>query len=79
MIHELGHSLGIPHLRPDQSEMMQSNGFGCVRYKENVCKIKNKDMEVFLKPYNLRKKRPRVESSGVHYLAHPCYGSAGPC
>ena len=52
MIHELGHGIAIPHIHPDLTDIMQSDGFGCVDYDKNICEFTDADWEKFLGPYN---------------------------
>ncbi len=49
MMHEFGHLLGIPHLEPDETEIMASQGFGCKDggYGE-ICAFTKKDFNAFL-------------------------------
>ena len=54
MIHELGHALGVPHLRPEETQIMTSHGFGegCkYSYETEICDLEPADFEQFLKPY----------------------------
>ncbi len=55
MIHELGHALGIPHLKPGKTEIMLSHGFSCGerRGRDKICKLRDKDFESFLWSYDL--------------------------
>ncbi len=54
MMHELGHALGLSHLRPEQTEIMSSHGFGCGTPGKNdkICELQDADFESFLKPYS---------------------------
>ena len=51
MIHELGHALGITHLPPDETNLMQSQGFGC-DYERKVCSFTLADFDSFLGIYD---------------------------
>ncbi len=54
MMHELGHLLGVPHLEPDDTEIMTSHGFGCeTGGKRKICDLTYKDLRAFsdLYPY----------------------------
>ncbi len=60
MMHELGHLLGVPHLEPDETEIMASQGFGCKDGgKDTICDLTYKDFKVFLKPFP-----PRFSTGG---------------
>ena len=51
LIHEFGHVLGLPHLHPEQTDLMQSLGYGCEPDK-HICNFTDADWEYFLEPYN---------------------------
>ncbi len=56
MMHELGHLLGVPHLEPDDTEIMTSHGFGCeTGGKRKICDLTYKDLRAFsdLYPYTM--------------------------
>ena len=51
MIHELGHALGITHLPPDETNLMQSQGFGC-SFTDKICSFTLADFDSFLGIYD---------------------------
>ena len=54
MMHELGHALGLPHMKGEYSEIMTSHGFGgkCKDQEdERRCDFTDYDFERFLWPY----------------------------
>ena len=60
IIHELGHVLGLPHVRDygnnyqNLSEFMLPAGFGCKEYyRDQICNFTDYDFEAFLKPLAL--------------------------
>ena len=56
IIHELGHALGLPHVKvhgyghnyKNLSEFMLTRGFGCDDYKYNTCDFTDYDFETFI-------------------------------
>ena len=55
MMHELGHALGLPHMKGENSKIMTSNGFGgqCKDQEDKrLCNFTDYDFYRFLKPYN---------------------------
>ena len=81
MIHELGHAIAIPHIHPDLTDIMQSDGFGCFEFEENICEFTDTDWEKFLGPYNpeesykARKEREKKHIEFLHYVNDICKGS----
>ena len=62
MVHELGHALGLPHLKKHQTQFMTSNGFpSCVKPEEYICRFTTTDFEHFLRLYNPEKAKPYAE------------------
>ncbi len=55
MVHELGHAIGLPHLKKSQTQFMVSHGFPSCAEKKNYCHFTNTDFEYFLRPYNPEK------------------------
>ena len=53
IVHELSHSVGLPHVPEGESEMMMPAGFDCGknRGKDKICKLRKNDFEAFLEPY----------------------------
>ncbi len=55
MMHELGHLLGVPHLKPDETEIMTSYGFGCKdRGHKEVCDLTSGDFNSFVSIFRSR-------------------------
>ena len=66
MTHELGHALGLPHMKAENSDIMTSHGFGCKDYAtENICELKDYDFERFLWPY-----KPQHAMTRQQYKEH---------
>ncbi len=60
MMHELGHLLGVPHLKPDETEIMTSYGFGCgKRGKDKICSLTSGDFNSFVSIFRSRGKHIR--------------------
>ena len=70
LIHELGHVLGIPHLPPEESDIMSWHS-GCdkseINNKENICPFSVADWESFLEPYLDTPLRSTLEKEQRHY------------
>ena len=80
MVHELGHSIGLPHLKKSQTQFMTSHGFPSCAEKKNYCSFTTTDFEYFLRPYNPEKARPYAEyeaeqeREAIRRLSLPCGG-----
>ena len=52
MMHELGHVLGLPHLKSHRTDIMTWQGFGCAGGgKDEICELGDHDLKEFLRPY----------------------------
>ena len=54
MMHEWGHALGLPHLRPQDTDIMTSHGFGCeTDGKRKICELSGHDYATFYNLYDI--------------------------
>ena len=68
MTHELGHALGLPHMKAENSDIMTSHGFGgqCKgKQKIKLCNFTDYDFERFLWPY-----KPQHAMTRQQYKEH---------
>ena len=77
MMHELGHALGLPHMKGEYSEIMTSHGFGgkCRdNPKKKRCDFTDYDFERFLWPY---KPQDAYVKKSTYYGPETCWQQTG--